>query len=371
MKKFLLFFVVLGLALFAIGCKPTEEEDKGFDYDAIKDTMESTNGKYQIAFVTDIGQLKDKSFNQGTWEGVKRFASENTKSYKYYQPTGGNEATDDDRYDAMAAAANSGAEIIVCAGFMQFNALLKAATEFPTVKFVFIDGWSFGLENVNAIVFKEEQTGYFAGYAAVMEGYTKLGFSGGGGGTNPACQRFGYGYIQGANDAAKEKSLKVDMKYSWNYGSSFSGSPDLQAMLNGWYSTGTQVVFAAGGSMCLSAFAAASANGGKVIGVDVDQSGDSATVITSATKGLREGTIYALGKFYDGKWSEIADQTTNLGVENDAVGLPEATWSMTKFTVEDYRALVEKVKNGTVVIDSDPAGAETKTYANVNLNYIK
>jgi len=371
MKKFLAFFVMLGLVFFVFGCKTPEKEKTGFDYDAIPDTMESTNGKYQIAFVTDIGQLKDKSFNQGTWEGLKRFASENSKSYKYYQPANGDAATDDDRYDAMVAAVNGGAEIIVCAGFMQAAALEKAAKENPTVKFVFIDGWPLGFDNINAVVFKEEQSGYFAGYAAVMEGYTKLGYSGGGGGTNPACQRFGYGYIQGANDAAKEKGITVEMKYSWNYGSTFSASADLQTMLNGWYSTGTQVIFSAGGSMCQSAFAAASANQGKVIGVDVDQSNDSATVITSATKGLREGTMYALKAFYDGKWAEIGGKQTNLGAAEDAVGLPQETWSMTNFTLEDYQDLLAKVKSGKVKIDDDATGAETKTYSNVNLDYIQ
>ncbi|HBP25678.1 MAG TPA: BMP family ABC transporter substrate-binding protein [Acholeplasmatales bacterium] len=370
MKKVLTFFVTLVLALSLIGCGDPNE-DEGYDYDAIPDTMESTDGNYQIAFVTDIGQLKDKSFNQGTWEGLKRYAHENSKSYKYYQPANGNTATDDDRYEAMEAAANGGADIIVCAGFMQGNALFDAATAFPTVKFVFIDGWPMGLANVTAIVFKEEQSGYFAGYAAVMEGYTKLGFSGGGGGTNPACRRFGYGFLQGVSDAAVEKNVNITMKYSWNYGSTFSASAELQTMLNGWYSTGTEVVFSVGGSMCQSAFAAASANDGKVIGVDVDQSGDSATVITSATKGLREGTMVALGHFYDGTWATIGDKAVNLGAAENAVGLPTATWSMENFTVEEYQALFDDVVAGTVEIDDDTTDAETKTYPKITLEYIE
>lgn len=368
-KVFLCCLLLLAATCLFTGCTKDSDDNEGYDYDAIPDTMESD--AYEIAFVTDIGQLKDKSFNQGTWEGIKRYSKENNKSYKYYQPANGDKATDDDRYDAMAAAVNNGAKIIVCAGFMQGNALVKAATEFTTVKFVFIDGWTVGLENVTAVIYKEEQSGYFAGYAAVMEGYTSLGFSGGGGGTNPACQRFGYGFIQGANDAAKEKSINVQMKYSWQYGSSFSASTELQTMLEGWYTTGTQVVFSCGGSMCSSAFAAASANNGKVIGVDVDQSGDSKTVITSATKGLREGTMIALGKFFDEKWSEISDKASNLGVESDAVGLPTDTWSLKTFTIEQYNALYEKVKAGTVTIDSAVDGAETKTYSNVTLDYIR
>ena len=229
MKKLLVMLAVFFMAFVLVGCKKGANE--GYDYDAIPDTMEAES--YEIAFVTDIGQLKDKSFNQGTWEGLKRFAYENEKSYKYYQPANANNATDNDRYDAMKAAVDSGAKIIVCAGFMQANALEKAAKEFPEVKFVFIDGWAMGLENVTAIIFQEEQAGYLAGYGAVKEGFTKLGFTGGGGGSNPACQRFGYGYIQGANDAAKELDIKVSMKYSWLYGDTFSASPELQTMLEG------------------------------------------------------------------------------------------------------------------------------------------
>ncbi len=347
------------------------------DYDAIEDNMTSEDGKYAIAFVTDVGQLKDKSFNQGTWEGVKKYASDNDKSYKYYQPANGDAATDDDRYDAMKAAADAGAEIIVCAGFLQGTALQKAAEEFTDVKFVFIDGWTLAdadenaLENVAAVDFQEEQSGYLAGYAAVMEGYTKLGFSGGGGGTNPACCRFGYGYVQGAQAAAAEKDIKVDMNYSWEYGASFAASAELQTMLNGWYTNGTEVVFACGGSMCQSAFAAASANEGAVIGVDVDQSSQSETVITSATKGLRESVAYILDKLYTDNWADVGGKQTTLGAANDAVGLPTATWSLEKFTLENYEALFASLKDGSVVVDKDyEAGLKAENFANVNLNIV-
>ena len=118
----------------------TEAPAAAASADDIPDEMTSADGKYQVAFVTDVGQLKDKSFNQGTFDGVKLYAAEAGKSYKYYQPAGGDQATDDDRYDAMKLAADNGAEVIVCAGFMQGAALEKAAAEFPNVKFVFIDG---------------------------------------------------------------------------------------------------------------------------------------------------------------------------------------------------------------------------------------
>ena len=168
---------------------------------------------------------------------------------------------------------------------MQGAALARAGAAYPDVKFVFIDGWPLQdangnvLTNVTGINFREEQCGYLAGYAAVKEGYTKLGFTGGGAGENEACCRYGYGYVQGASAAAKELNKKVEMNYSWLYGGSFQASPELQTMVSGWYANGTEIVFACGGSMFQSVAAAASAEDGKVIGVDVDQSSESDTVV--------------------------------------------------------------------------------------------
>lgn len=316
---------------------------------------------YEIAVVTDVGQLMDGSFNQGTWEGAESYAKANNKTYKYYQPQGGSDATDNDRIAAMELAVKNGAKVIVAPGFLQATAMTATAIKYPEVKFVFIDGWSLTdkedkvLDNVTAVVYKEQESGYFAGYAAVMEGYTKLGYTGGGGGANPACNRFGYGFIQGAEAAAIEKGVDVSVKFSFKYGDNFSASTDLQTQISGWYSTGTEVVFSCGGSMFESVKSAAEANPGKkIIGVDVDQSHLSDAVITSAVKGLKESVSLVLSQIYDGKWeSELAGKTQNLGAAENATGLPTATWKMTNFTVAQYNELFAKVKNGTVVPSAD------------------
>ena len=374
MKKFLALILALVMALSLVACgeqkQPDIQEPDNTDpddtqtqtvvnADDIADEMTSEDGKYEIAFVTDVGQLKDKSFNQGTFDGVKLYAAANGLSYKYYQPANGDQATDDDRYDAMKAAADNGAKIIVCAGFMQGNALAKAAAEFTDVSFVFVDGWAMAdadgnpLTNTLGITFQEEQCGYLAGYAVVKEGYTKLGFTGGGGGTNPACCRYGYGFVQGASAAAAELNEKVEMNYSWLYGSSFAASPELQTMANGWYENGTECIFACGGSMFASIAAAASANDGAVVGVDVDQSFESDTVVTSAMKGLAASVQWACAKVYDGSFAAMGGTCATLGAKDDAVGLPTATWSLTKWSVDDYNAMIKAMADGTLVVDND------------------
>ena len=400
MKKIIALLMVLAMVFALVACqqKPAEEKpaaeqpaaeqpaaeqpaaeqpaaeqpaaETAVDPESIPDTMTSADGKYEIAFVTDVGQLKDKSFNQGTWEGCKLYAAANGKSYKYYQPANADQATDDDRYDAMKAAVDGGAKIIVCAGFMQAGALEKAAKEFTDVNFIFIDGWDLGLDNVAGIFYQEEQAGYLAGYAVVMEGYTKLGFCGGGGGTNPACCRYGYGFVQGANAAAAEKGINIEVKYSWQYGASFSASPELQTMAAGWYESGTEIIFACGGSMFSSIAAAAAENDAKVVGVDVDQSAESDTVVTSAMKGLSASVQWALAKEFDGSWAEIGHNGTSLGAANDAVGLPTATWSLQNWTVEQYEALLAAMKDGSLVVDANFPADNVFTLSNTTVEVI-
>lgn len=376
MKKFLAMILALAMVLSMVACskQPAKDPNQGntdnpgqtetiTDPDKINDEMTSEDGKYEVAFITDVGQLKDKSFNQGTFDGVKLYAANNKLSYKYYQPANKDQATDDDRYEAMKAAVENGAKVVVCAGFMQEGALRMAAKEFPNVSFVFVDGYPITeeagvdgspvLKNVAGIAFKEEQCGYLAGYAVVKEGYTKLGFSGGGGGTNPACCRYGYGFVQGADAAAKELNEKVEINYSWQYGANYNASPELQTMAAGWYQTGTEVIFACGGSMFASISAAAAAEEGKVVGVDVDQSGESTTVITSAMKGLADSAQWALGKFYAGEFASIGGVQTSLGANENAVGLPTATWSLTKWSVDSYKVMLQDIKDGKIAIDNN------------------
>ena len=387
MKKILCFLLALAMVLSMVACgsnqtaetqAPAEEAPAAASTnpDDIADEMTSADGKYQVAFVSDVGQLKDKSFNQGTYDGVKLYAAANGKSYKYYQPANGNEATDDDRVDAFRLACENGAEVVVAAGFLQESALKTAAAEYPDVNFVFIDGYPVAneageiLTNVAGIAFQEEQAGYLAGYAPVMEGYTKLGFMGGGGGTNPACQRFGYGFLQGAEAAAAELGVQVEMNYSWAYGAAFSASPELQAMATGWYTNGTEVIFCCGGSMFQSVSAAASAEDGMVVGVDVDQSYESPAVITSAMKGLADAAQWAIAKHYDGAWAEIGGTSTSLGAKDNAVGLPTDTWSLTGWSIADYEALFAQIAAGEVEISSELVTAPEST-ANVTVNYVE
>ena len=348
MKKLLGLLMSVFMIFALVGCNSSSNEGE-----------ETTGGDegYKIAVVTDVGQLNDGGFNQGTYEGAKQFAEANGISYKYYQPANGADATDDDRIAAMRQAIEGGAEVIVTPGFLQETAIKTVAAESPEVKFLFVDGYTLGLANVTAISYQEEQSGFFAGYAAVKDGYTKLGGTFGGAGANPACNRFAYGYAQGANAAAGELGTTVDVKISFQNGAAFSASPELLTQISGWYANGTEVVFACGGSMVSSVIAAAQENGNaKVIGVDVDQAGLYDGVITSAVKGLSASVVKVLGEWNNGEWdSKLADKESKLGAADNATGIPTASssWRFSTFTTAEYDALFADVVAGKVSIKSD------------------
>ena len=196
----------------------------------------------------------------------------------------------------------------------------------------------------------------------MKEGYTKLGFLGGI--AVPAVQRYGYGFVQGADAAAKELNKKIEINYT--YGGQFQGSPEITAKMEGWYQAGTEVVFACGGAIYTSALEAADKNDGKVIGVDVDQSHISARFVTSAMKGLQNVTESVLETLNKGEWATYSGKVSNFGLlEGEYVGLPTDTWTMTNFTTEDYEAVKGQIKDGTITVSNDtskmPAVSENTT----------
>ncbi len=326
---------------------------------------------YEIALVTDVGNIDDKSFNEGAWNGVKEYAEANGVSYNYYRPS---EDSTEARIETIKAAIDKGAKVVVCPGYLFEETLYAVQGEYPEVNFLLLDGEPHDANyvyetksNTANILYQEEQAGYLAGYAVVKDGYTSLGFLGGM--AVPAVIRFGYGFVQGAEAAAVELGIEVDVKY-W-YCGSFTPSDDIKVKMDSWFADGTELVFSCGGGIYLSAMQAATEAGGVLVGVDVDQASQSDLIITSAMKGLTESVVYALTSMYEngGKWTEeMAGKTTVLGAADDAVGLPTAedSWRFDSYTVEEYETLFAALKDGTVVVSNATDVAPTTTKVTVD-----
>ncbi|MDO4616559.1 MAG: BMP family ABC transporter substrate-binding protein [Lachnospiraceae bacterium] len=331
----------------------------------------------KIAMITDSGDITDESFNQITYETVVAYGDDNGIEYQYYKPA---DDTDEERINAIDLAIAEGATVIVMPGYLFGPAIAEEQDANPDVKFIAADvtegdvvpqGESEAVEindNVYLCNFDEEQAGYLAGYAAVKDGYTSLGFLGGI--AVPAVVRYGYGYIQGINDAAEELGTDVTVKYT--YGGQFYGDEKITAKMEGWYSGGTEVVFACGGGIYTSARDAAG-DTGKLIGVDVDQHPTLGDVcITSAMKGLSSAVNSALDAYFSGNWSEIGGKAEQLGLEDgDYIGLPtdEESWLFTTFTQDEYNTVLESIRDGSIEI-SNSTDEQPAVGSHVTVNYI-
>lgn len=332
---------------------------------------------FEIALITDKGNIDDKSFNQGAWEGVVEFATKNKITHKYYKPE---EASDAGYLAAIDLAVTGGAKVVVTPGYLFEVAVYEAQTKYPEVKFILLDGAphtadykNFKTEaNVASVMYSEEESGYLAGYAAVMDGYTKVGFMGGM--AVPAVQAFGYGYLQGAEAAAAKKGLADGaIKATYHYTGNFEENDTNKATAKTMYQEGTEVIFACGGSVGKSVMAAAKEAGKKVIGVDVDQRYDSETVITSATKGLGASVKQVLEAIYKtNKWSTFAGTTTYFNATNAGIGLPTIVIGDAKanafdrfksFSKADYDAVYKSIVDGSVDPIRTLKIADTKGYA--------
>ena len=317
---------------------------------------------YEIALITDVGDIDDKSFNQGAWEGVVEFAEENNKTFEYYRPT----AIGTDPYlAAIELAVENGAKVVVTPGFLFETPIFLAQDEFPDTNFILLDGVpndgnfatgpTFRTEdNVMSILYAEEQAGFLAGYAAVREGYRSLGFMGGL--AVPAVIRFGIGFAQGANVAATELDLAANaVSLRYHYTGDFAATPKNRTTADTMFQQGVEVIFAAGGAVGQSVMASAQAASKKVIGVDINQAGDSPTVITSALKGLGASVQQALAEFYDDEFR--GGETVVFNAANNGVGLPtdSASFRFTTFTIAQYNAIFAKLANGTIIVNSSLA----------------
>ena len=394
MKKTLalLLAVLMVMGLFA-GCNSSDTPTG----------TEGTGSKYKIAMVTDYGDITDQSFNQTTWEAVVKFGKDNNIPTKYYKPTTNDTAG---RVASVELAIAEGHNVVVMPGYAFGGTIAECASEYPNVKFIALDvakgdlletavankgetydynpdNWDLSkyvdMSNVYCAIYQEELSGYMAGYAAVKLGYTKLGFLGGM--AVPAVIRFGYGYVQGAAAAADELGIEIDIKYI--YGGQFFGDADITAVMDTWYKGGTEVVFACGGGIYTSAAEAAKKAGGKVIGVDVDQSaiidgayGEGMTV-TSAMKGLAPTTIDTLTDvLINDKWDDYKGKIETLGLvsgddaSKNYVQIPTTTqFAEGKFTAADYAAMVKAMFEGTIKVSADTANAPV-VGDKVNVEYL-
>ena len=381
MKKILALALALCM-VFALAACGQSSAPAATEAPAASAAPAAEEASVKVAMITDYGDITDQSFNQTTYEACKAYCDANSLSFTYFKPASD---SDEDRVSMIEKAIDEGYNVIVMPGYAFAPAIAATAPQYADVSFIALDVSEYdltsaGLEtipaNLYSAVYQEELCGYMAGYAAVKLGYTKLGFLGGM--AVPAVVRYGYGFVQGADAAAAETGATVSLNYA--YGNQFYGDADITAAMDTWYGAGTEVVFACGGGIYSSAAEAAAKTGGKVIGVDVDQSGiidgqyGAGMTVTSAMKGLAPTVKTMLAAVQSGDFAGMAGKVETLGLvsanpDDNYVQLPSATTQFGDgFSADDYAQLVADMFAGKIAVNNDTSIAAADNAKTITVN---
>ncbi|MGX8834810.1 BMP family lipoprotein [Amedibacillus sp. YH-ame6] len=348
MNKFSKFALVAALATTTLaGC--------GSSGDSKKD---DSTCSIRIGFVTDTGGVDDKSFNQGSWEGIKKYAKDNNldeSCIKYLQSK-----SESDYEPNLSQLAEDKFDLVVAAGYLFDNAMTKVADNYPDTKFFVIDT-VVAKDNVESGVFAAEQGSYLAGMAAALQaksqGSDNVGFIGGM--ESELIQAFQAGFEQGA------KAVDPNMKVTIDYAGAFDKPDTGQTLAEKQYAAGVSVIYhAAGGTGggVIKAGIARAEKGEKVwvIGVDRDQYTDGvygkdkkSVILTSALKKVDTATYNAAQSVVDKTYK--GGSTVTFDIKNDGVGIPAENPNLSKEILTQLETAIKEMKDGKIEVSKTPS----------------
>lgn len=364
MKKFLsLLLVIVMLGALLTGCA-AKEEPKPQPQQQQQPVVEKP--KFKVGMVTDSGTIDDKSFNQGTWEGVLKATKEFGMENQYLKPTGTTEA---DYLKEMGNLYDAGYKFIVCPGYKFETALFKAQDKYADAKFVIIDGNPQSGDNkpviknnTVAIFYAEHESGFLAGVAAAVqlkEG--EFGFIGGM--EIPAVQKYNWGFQQGVAYANTNYGTKINMKAeNVVYQGSFDNVAAGQQIAGQMFDRGVKAIFHAAGGVGVGVIneGKARTKAGKVawvVGVDVDQyadgiyEGQKSAVLTSAMKRIDQSAYDMIKAEKDGKFP--GGQTLMFDTKNNGVGIPAKNPNLSDDTTKKVDEVFKKIQSGEIKIAAE------------------
>ena len=334
-----------------------------------EDKSQGGTSEYKVAMITDYCDITDQSFNQTSYEDCKAYCEPAGVQLQYFKPQ---QDADAERIAMVDYAVAEGYNIIVTPGYAFAPTIIATAEMYPDVKFIALDvsaadfgDWEIP-DNVYSAVYQEELCGYMAGVAAVKMGYKHIGYMGGM--AVPAVVRYGYGFVQGVDAAARELGIENEVVLEYIYANAFNGDADITAVMDTWYQEkGVEVVFSCAAGAYTSVAEAALKVNGKLIGVDVDQKGivDSTygegIILTSAMKGLAATIEVTLKDVIENdNWDNYGGKIETLGVvsaedpTSNFVQIPyeNTAWNET-FTQEDYKQILAGILDGSIVVSND------------------
>lgn len=364
MKKVFALLLSFAMLVSLAACVPQEQaqsadtftvptDDASYVYEAAEDAAPLPGGSV-IALVADETGLESGAESM-LWKGIQTFASNfgyTAQSYTY--EAGNAEAAQ----NTLAEAAQSGAALVVCRGEEMAKALFQIQANYPGVHYLLFDDEPHNEDytvyttesGVHCVLFQEEQAGYLAGYAAVTEGYTTLGFAGSD--EVPGVVRYCTGFLQGAEEAAEQQGEEVSLRV-WYTGNIDDGELVTSRLVE-WYDNGTGLILANGGNLVQYAMDAANQTGGKIFATDWDQNALGERVLGSAIKCYNTAVQRQLYAFFAGNstWNqEDAGQTEKIGYTDGSVALAGSEWRFSHFTQRDYEQVYEQLRNSELKVE--------------------
>lgn len=372
-KKLLSVFMVMAMSLSLVACGSTAS-DKNSNDNAADQTEASTQTKsgegLKIAIVSSPSGVDDGSFNEDNYNGILSFIDEypDATVTPVQEPTGETDA-------AVQAVADIVADydVIVCCGF-QFAGISTVAQDNPDVDFILVDAYpsdadgnDIEVDNIYAIKFAEQESGFFAGMAAALSTTTgKVAVVNGI--AFPSNVNYQYGFecgVKYANGTAGTNAEVVELpSYAGtdvtgaNVGGNYIGNFDDEAtgkvVGNALINEGVDILFVAAGNSGNGVFTAAKeAKDVKVIGCDVDQyddgaNGDTNIVLTSGLKVMHSAVQTALESVQSGSFQGA---NVTLTAQTDSTGYvsEEGRCQLSADAIEKINAAYDLVKDGTIV----------------------
>lgn len=356
MKIIKMFLLLTAVATVSVSCSKQEVKEV----------------KPKVGMVTDAGTIDDKSFNQGTWEGILEAEKTLGVEVKYLKPTGTTEA---DYLKEIGNLHDADYNLIVTPGFKFETTIFKAQEKYTDTKFVILDGSPHAgdyntivADNTVSIFFAEQEAGFLAGIAAALE--LKQGDFGFIGGMEiPPVQKFNWGFQQGILYANSNHDTNITLKpENIIYQGTFSDVAAGQQLAAQMFDRDVDAIFCAAGGVGVGAINEAklrAVKGDKVwiVGVDVDQYGDGiyegikvdgkykdekSVILTSAVKRIDHAAYKMVEANLKNEFP--GGQTLLFDAKNDGVGIPAENKNLSDETEIKIDAIYQILKTGNIKV---------------------
>jgi basic membrane protein A and related proteins len=306
----LLLALVAALMLGVAACGDDDDDGGGGG----GDTAAEEQPAIKAGVVTDIGGLNDRSFNMLANRGLEQAQRELGVDTRVLLSD-----SNADYVPNLTTLAQQQFDLIVPVGFLMADATNTVASKVPNANFAMVDYSATLLkdkpQNVQGLLFKEQEAGYLAGYLAGLwaKDNNAKAVSTVGGQKIPPVDHYIAGFMAGAKKAnPRVQTLN-------GYSQDFVDQAKCKEIALDQIARGSKVVFQVAGQCGLGALDAAKEKGVQGIGVDADQGYLGDHILTSALKKVDVAVFEAIKRAQEGNFEGGTDVIAT--VENGGVGL--------------------------------------------------